>query len=291
MATYNQSQVLPYSIGSVLDQTVRDWELLVVGDGCSDDSAEVVSAIGDPRVRWINLQPGTGHQYGPNNEGLRQARGDIVAYLGHDDLWLPHHLSLAVEAIERGADFTHSIALSVDPAGVRNEALIQGRTGWIAPSLVTHRRSIIDRVGLWRDFRTMTAHPEEDLWHRMRKAGYRMTLVPRLTVIKFAASLRPNVYLERPSHEQAMWLGRIRSEPDLEAAELARLVVSLHGEAARARGARRVWKLLREPSQWLAFFWHRGGARIKARQRYKGSATIRARQARTEARERGARGG
>src|SRR4029078_7901504 len=109
MATFNQSQVLPYSIGSVIDQTWTDWELLVIRDGGTDDSGRVVAAIGDPRVRWIDLQPGTGHQYGPNNEGLRQARGEIVAYLGHDDLWLPHHLSLAVHAIDTGADFVHAI--------------------------------------------------------------------------------------------------------------------------------------------------------------------------------------
>jgi len=66
MATYNWSTVLPYSIGSVLDQTFTDWELLVVGDGCTDDSGRVVAAVGDARVRWIDLRPGTHHQYGPN---------------------------------------------------------------------------------------------------------------------------------------------------------------------------------------------------------------------------------
>src|SRR5690349_20582249 len=92
MATYNWSSVLPYSIGSVQHQTLPDFELLVVGDGCTDDSAEVVGAIGDPRVRWIGLENNSGHQSVPNNEGLRQARGEIIAYLGHDDLWLPDHL-------------------------------------------------------------------------------------------------------------------------------------------------------------------------------------------------------
>src|SRR5947207_7975428 len=76
MATYNWSSVLPYSIGSALRQSFTDFELLVVGDGCTDDSEQVVTAIGDPRVRWINLSSNSGHQSAPNNEGLRQARGD-----------------------------------------------------------------------------------------------------------------------------------------------------------------------------------------------------------------------
>src|SRR3954454_8989205 len=103
IATYNWSSVLPYSIGSVLRQTFTDFELLVVGDGCTDDSEQVVASIDDPRVRWINLPENTRHQSGPNNEGLRQARGELIAYLGHDDLWLPHHLAAHVAAIDASA--------------------------------------------------------------------------------------------------------------------------------------------------------------------------------------------
>ena len=81
--TYNWAPVLPYSIGSVLDQTLTDFELLVVGDGCTDESEGVVRDIArqDSRVRWINLPENTRSQSKPNNEGNRQARGEFVAYL------------------------------------------------------------------------------------------------------------------------------------------------------------------------------------------------------------------
>ena len=69
IATYNWSSVLRYSVGSVLRQTFTDFELLVVGDGCTDDSAEVVAAMDDPRVRWINLPANTRHQSGPEQRG------------------------------------------------------------------------------------------------------------------------------------------------------------------------------------------------------------------------------
>src|SRR5919202_2573560 len=107
--TYNWSGVLPYPIGSALRQTFSDFEVLVVGDGCTDDSESVVGAVNDRRVRWINLPVNTGHQSEPNNEGLRQARGEIIAYLGHDDLWLPHHLSCLVAALDAGADLACGI--------------------------------------------------------------------------------------------------------------------------------------------------------------------------------------
>ena len=67
IATYNWATVLPYSIGSVLDQTFTDFELLVVGDGCTDESADVVASFQDPRVHWVNLPRNTGHQAGPRS--------------------------------------------------------------------------------------------------------------------------------------------------------------------------------------------------------------------------------
>src|ERR1044072_530455 len=120
--SYNWSSVLPYSIGSALRQTFLDLEVLVVGDGCTDDSESVVQSIGDERVRWINLPANTGHQSGPNNEGLRQARGEIVAYLGHDDLWLPHHLSCMWEALEAVAHLAFGITEGILPDGSRTHA-------------------------------------------------------------------------------------------------------------------------------------------------------------------------
>lgn len=87
IATYNWSSVLQHSIGSVLRQTFTDFELLVGGDGCTDDSEAVVAAINDRRVRWINLPSNTRHQSGPNNEGLRQARGEIVQEIPYT--WIP----------------------------------------------------------------------------------------------------------------------------------------------------------------------------------------------------------
>src|SRR5688572_23329278 len=160
--TYNWSSVLPYSIGSVLDQTFTDFELLVIGDGCTDDSEQVVRAIDDPRVRWINLDPPRGHQSGPNNEGLLQARGELIALLGHDDLWLPHHLQCAVAAIDGGADVAHPIIAVVGPQGSFVAPIVAHpeRGEWMPPSGVVHRRRVTEMVGGWRDHRTMSMNPE-----------------------------------------------------------------------------------------------------------------------------------
>ena len=241
--TYNWSTVLPYSIGSVLRQTVTDWELLVIGDGCTDDSAAVVARVADPRVRWINLPANTGHQSGPNNEGLRQARGDLIAYLGHDDLWLPHHLAVLVPALDVGAGLAYGItemvgAVDGDVEPVPRELGPYRPNLWIPPSGAVHRRSALAAVGGWPDFRQVTVDPETHLWRRMAEAGTRFAAVARLTAVKFPAARRRDAYRRRPSHEQAAWFERIGREPDFEAVELGRML----GEALSTRiFLRRQW--------------------------------------------------
>ena len=228
--TYNWSSVLPYSIGSVLRQTMFDFEVLVVGDGCTDDSESVVASLGDPRVRWINLPANTGHQSGPNNEGLRQAKGDFVAYLGHDDLWLPHHLASLVTSIERsGGGVAHSLTVGVGTNGELVPVSPWPEIDiWGPPSCTLHRKIITERIGGWRDYRELDVAPEIDLWRRARDAGFQFTFVPRLTVVKFPASMRRGVYKIRPCHEQAAWTARIEAEPDFEAVTLARMIAGGH---------------------------------------------------------------
>ena len=110
IATYNKASALRYAIDSVLWQTFSDYELWVIGDACTDESEQLVTSYGDPRVFWHNLPQNSGYQSAPNNEGLRRARGEYVAYLNHDDLWLPNHLQVLLDRIEEsGADFAYSI--------------------------------------------------------------------------------------------------------------------------------------------------------------------------------------
>jgi glycosyltransferase involved in cell wall biosynthesis len=233
IATYNWSSVLRCAVGSVLRQTFTDFELLVVGDGCTDDSAEVVAATGDPRVRWINLPENTRHQSGPNNEGLRQARGEIVAYLGHDDLWLPHHLEAVVGALDRTAsDLAYALALFVDGDGAAWPTIPRPAEGrFSAPLSMIHRRRVTEDMGGWRHYRELRTSPDVELWRRAQGRGFAFTFVRRLTGIKFPAGSRPGVYRERPSHQQSAWLARIDAEPDLEVQLLVDLTVGRNGEA------------------------------------------------------------
>jgi glycosyltransferase involved in cell wall biosynthesis len=220
MATYNWATVLPYSIASVLDQTFTDFELLVIGDGCTDESGIVVNSIEDPRVHWCDLTPRTGHQSGPNNEGIRRAQGEVIAYLGHDDLWLPRHLSVLVKAIDAGASFTFGSALMIVPGQEPSPwppagwAYTPGE--WIPPTTVAHDRALVEAVGGWRrPQETGAFESESELWMRMAAQSGPPKGSAELTCLKLPAARRRDVYRQRPHDEQEYWLGRLRDGDDL----------------------------------------------------------------------------
>jgi len=128
--TYNWSTVLRYAIASVLRQTYGNFELLVIGDHCTDDSEEVVAGFADSRVRWHNLPENSGSQSIPNNVGLELARGEFVVYLGHDDLWLPTHLARLIAAFEQsGAAAAYTVCQAVGPPG-SNMRMLSGIGPW-----------------------------------------------------------------------------------------------------------------------------------------------------------------
>jgi glycosyltransferase involved in cell wall biosynthesis len=222
IATYNRSNVLGYAIQSVLWQTFQDFELLVIGDGCTDDSADVVASFSDPRVRWHNLPENSGNQATPNNVGLTMARGEYIAYLGHDDLWYPTHLALLIARLqETGADVAYTLCEHIAPAetGLR---LITGfspsgeyeRGLVIPPSSFMHKREMMPEMGGWRDYRALTISPDTEILMRAFDHGKKFAAVNELTVFKFNASWRRNAYREKSSREQTEYARRIQSEPD-----------------------------------------------------------------------------
>jgi glycosyltransferase involved in cell wall biosynthesis len=215
-ATYNWSSVLRHAIQSVLWQTLQDFEMLIIGDGCTDDSAEVVASFQDPRLRWHNLPENSGHQSVPNNTGLAMARGKYVAYLGHDDLWHPTHLaSLANELEKTNADFANSVCLMIGPPGSGVRHLVGETTSpWLPPSCVIHKRSLVSEIGYWKKYTELHAHPDQDFFNRAKLNGNTFVIVKSVTVFKFPSAWRRDSYRERRCDEQAEYVRRIRTEPD-----------------------------------------------------------------------------
>jgi glycosyltransferase involved in cell wall biosynthesis len=211
IAAYNRAEVLRYALASALAQRYRRLEVLVVGDACTDASEQVVAAAGDPRVRWHNLERNSGSQAGPNEAGRRMARGELVAYLGQDDLWLPGHVGILVAELARGdADVTSTVTMGVWPppgAARRFDSPPPGDV--VAPSCLMHTRASGEASGGWRDHRTTVLPPDADFVRRLGEGGARFSHVPALTVVKFASAHRPNSYRDGRSDEQAAFSRRL----------------------------------------------------------------------------------
>ena len=250
IATYNRSNVLPYSIGSILNQTLSDFEVLVIGDGCTDDSEAVVTGINDPRVRWFNLPENSGHQSIPNNEGLRLAQGKYIAYLGHDDLWLPHHLETLAEKLEAGAGLAFGLVLLIGSQQRERQILPlkaeYSANMWLPPTGLAHAKSVTDAVGGWRHYREIVRHPEVELCSRALEADYKFECSMRLTALKFPAAARKDVYKTRDCHEQAAWFTRIREEENFERTELVETLLAATRTVERALEPKPYRHMLRE---------------------------------------------
>jgi len=95
MPAYNRERYLPQAIESVLAQSFRDFELLVIDDGSSDRTAQLAGSTGDPRVRVIRNERNLG-VCASRNRGLDLARGELVANLDSDDLAHPERLARQV---------------------------------------------------------------------------------------------------------------------------------------------------------------------------------------------------
>ncbi|HWD29609.1 MAG TPA: glycosyltransferase family 2 protein [Rhizomicrobium sp.] len=95
---YNRARVLEAALRSVLAQSERDFEIVVVDDGSKDDPGGIAAALNDPRIRVIHQDNAGGGA--ARNTGIREARGRFVAFLDSDDLFLPHHLGAMRELLE-----------------------------------------------------------------------------------------------------------------------------------------------------------------------------------------------
>jgi glycosyltransferase involved in cell wall biosynthesis len=254
VATYNSAATLRSTIGSLVLQDFHDFEAWIIGDACSDDSEDVVGSFRDARLNWRNLAANSGSQSVPNNEGLGLARGRFVAYLGHDDLWFPWHLSgLLAAAAAANADFVIATCLMLHPDGLHQVTgtIGDGRSHadqYAPPSSWLHRREIAQHIGNWRDPETLGYGVELDFQRRAALAGFGFHEVSRVSVLKFPSSWWHN-YVPGQAHPQPDYLRRIEDGPLALERELLQALVARY--AREEHGARPMPGLRRAVTAFL----------------------------------------
>src|ERR1700688_1486822 len=99
LPTYNRLEFLRPAIESVFAQTFEDWELVIADDGSSADTRTYLETLDDPpRIKVIWL-PHSGRPSVVRNAALREARGEYVAFLDSDDVWLPRKLEIQIASL------------------------------------------------------------------------------------------------------------------------------------------------------------------------------------------------
>jgi len=220
IAAFNSATWIVSTVRSALRQTYADFEIIVVGDGCSDRTGEILRSNFGDAIQWKNLDRNSGGQSFPNNEGIRLARGTHVAYLGHDDIWSPRHLEQLATLIRTDdPDFAVSGAVCYGPPGSRyyhtTGIFDDPRTAeeeFFPPSSFAHRRDIVKRIGFWRDPNELRAPVDCEFLLRAVRGGCTFASTKTVTVHKFAAGHRYLSYRFPSDAEQRRVLDRL-SEP------------------------------------------------------------------------------
>ncbi|MGH8144848.1 MAG: glycosyltransferase family 2 protein [Rhodanobacteraceae bacterium] len=163
LPTWNRLPLLCKAVDSVIAQTYRDWELIVVDDGSTDDTRGYLEAIEDPRVRPIWLEH-RGDLTSARSAGLRHVRGEWVAFLDSDDLWLPEKLALQLQRLAASPtcrwSYTGYLLMDADENPLPERSAVLGRpiSGHILEPLLRFevavavqamlvQRSLIDEIG------------------------------------------------------------------------------------------------------------------------------------------------
>ena len=173
--TFNRAALLKKAIASVLSQTYKDFELIVVDDGSEDNTAEVISCFADRMtyIRQKNKGPASAR-----NVGIKKSQGDFIAFLDSDDWWERKKLAVQMSEMQRNPDLFISHTQEI---WYKNERLLNQKKrhekfhGYIfdkclplcvaSMSTVMVRRELFDRVGLFDE--SLPCCEDYDFWLRV----------------------------------------------------------------------------------------------------------------------------
>jgi len=203
MATWNRSNIIGFAIESVLRQTFTDWELLVVGDHCTDDTEAVVTQYYDPRISFINLPENFGEQSRPNNVGIERSSGEYCAFLNHDDFWFDDHLERCLAILEKSeADMAVGSMLLLNPdappgiCAVSQSGYYDAKVDYPASSWV-FKRSLWHSIGPFKPAVQLYSYPTYEWIWRAARAGSKIVSTQHFTVLKIHSIARKKTYKDR----------------------------------------------------------------------------------------------
>jgi glycosyltransferase involved in cell wall biosynthesis len=229
---HNGAATIARAITSALAQDFASFEVIVVNDGSTDDTADVLGQFGD-RIRVLTIANRGGG--GARNAALGSARGRYLAFLDADDTWEPHKLSATVAPLENNSAvvLTYSDLTAVSPAdGSIGAPIISASTGhapsmdelltrwWpIIPSTVVVRRDAFSACGGFDEEFRGASYEDSFLWLLVREQGAFAYVPERLVHYRTeGAAARMGKYL----YQQGLFIFKVNQRYGVQAKELVR---------------------------------------------------------------------
>ncbi len=168
---YNAEKYIHEAIDSVLNQTFKDFEIIVINDGSTDNTSKILESYGN-KIRWKS-QENKG-QASAQNEGIKIAKGDYLAYLDADDICFPKRLETQVKYLDGHSDvgLVYSDYYQIDDKRILKIAkshpfdyLLLLQNNYICKSTVMHRRGCLEYPNLFDE--SINGRDDWDMWVRI----------------------------------------------------------------------------------------------------------------------------
>jgi GT2 family glycosyltransferase len=193
MTVFNAVRYVESAVASVLAQDFADFEFIIIDDGCTDGSSEVLERLSaaDARIRLLK-QPNRG-LVASLNRGIQEARAHLVARMDADDLSLPGRFTCQMDELSRRPALAavgghvrlidaegRESGIALSPVGQRHIAAVARLHSPLFHPAATIRRELVNQVGGYRA--VLESAEDYDLWLRLLDAGYEVDNVPALVL-------------------------------------------------------------------------------------------------------------
>lgn len=191
LPAYNAGEVLEQAVMSVYVQTFTDWELLIMDDGSTDNTAEVALRIKDPRIRLIRCK----HDFiATLNKGMQAAKGKYIARMDADDRMVPERLAIQYRLMEEHPEITvcgswvETFGKDIIPQyyGEQEEFVENPIACLLQKNFLCHP-TVIMRADFWQEhqlhYQYYSAAEDYKLWFEMAKLGAVFYVIPQVLLL------------------------------------------------------------------------------------------------------------